>query len=175
MATSRELSLCLARQDPRPANRTVPQDVVIRQFKQMLRSYPNLAAEGFDEVVFSDSLHRLLPYLKRLSEARAADLGLDGGDGLGDPLLVRRVFGPEIVPLWRRKPGSNLAGGTATLARTCRGCHVFDPLRNVFQGDREGTRRGGTCGGHATHRPHRPRAVDRARRLRHDDGRTHRS
>ncbi|WP_329438028.1 hypothetical protein [Streptomyces canus] len=53
----------------------------------------------------------LLPYLKRLSEARTADLGLDDGDGLGDLLLVRRVFGPEIVPLWRWKPGSNVAGG----------------------------------------------------------------
>ncbi|MER5341560.1 AAA family ATPase [Streptomyces mirabilis] len=36
---------------------------------------------------------------------------LDGGDGLGGLLLVRRTFGAEIVPLWRWKPGSNVAGG----------------------------------------------------------------
>jgi hypothetical protein len=45
----------------------------------------------------------------RLSEAVQADLGLDGGDGLGD--LVSRVFGEEILPLWQWKPGSNVAGG----------------------------------------------------------------
>ncbi|MFD3933419.1 hypothetical protein [Streptomyces sp. NPDC058614] len=28
-----------------------------------------------------------------------------------DLLLVRRTFGPEILPLWRWKPGSNVAGG----------------------------------------------------------------
>lgn len=77
----------------------------------MVRSHPQLKAEGFNEVVFSDSLYLLLPYLERLSESRTADLGLDGGDGLGGLLLVRRTFGAEIVPLWRWKPGSNVAGG----------------------------------------------------------------
>jgi predicted kinase len=104
-------SVCVERQGPRPDNRTVPDDTVLAQHKAMVHSHPQLKAEGFNEVIFADSLYRLLPYLKRLSEARTADLGLDGGDGLGDLLLVRRVFGPEIVPLWRWKPGSNLAGG----------------------------------------------------------------
>ncbi len=46
-----------------------------------------------------------------LSETRQADLGLDDGDGLGELLLVRRTFGPEILPLWRWKDSSNIAGG----------------------------------------------------------------
>lgn len=104
-------SVCVERQGPRPANRAVPDDTVLQQHKAMVRSHPQLKAEGFNEVVFSDSLYRLLPYLERLSEARTADLGLDGGDGLGELLLVRRTFGAEIVPLWRWKPGSNVAGG----------------------------------------------------------------
>ncbi|WP_217239827.1 ATP-binding protein [Streptomyces sp. AC555_RSS877] len=104
-------SVCVERQGPRPANRTVPDDTVLAQHKAMVHSHPQLLSEGFNEVVFADSLYRLLPYLKRLSEARTADLGLDDGDGLGDLLLVRRVFGEEIVPLWRWKPGSNVAGG----------------------------------------------------------------
>uniref|UniRef100_UPI002F918BD8 ATP-binding protein n=1 Tax=Streptomyces sp. NBC_01562 TaxID=2975879 RepID=UPI002F918BD8 len=105
-------SVCVERQGPRPANRTVPDDTVLAQHKAMVHSHPQLLSEGFNEVVFADSsLYRLLPYLERLSEARTADLGLDDGDGLGDLLLVRRVFGPEIVPLWRWKPGSNVAGG----------------------------------------------------------------
>ena len=111
VVVSTPASVCVERQVPRPANRTVPYDTVFAQHKAMVHSHPQLLSEGFNEVVFTDSLYRLLPYLKRLSEARTADLGLDGGDGLGDLLLVRRVFGPEIVPLWRWKPGSNVAGG----------------------------------------------------------------
>ncbi|WP_319267509.1 ATP/GTP-binding protein [Streptomyces europaeiscabiei] len=103
-------TVCVERQGPRPANRTVPEDTVIQQRKDMVDSHRTLKAEGFPEIVFSDSLYRLLPYLERLSEAWTADLGLDG-DGLGDLLLVRRVFGEEIVSLWRWKPGSNVAGG----------------------------------------------------------------
>jgi predicted kinase len=104
-------TVCLERQGPRPANRTVPEDTVIQQRKDMVDSHRTLKAEGFPEVVFSDSLYRLLPYLERLSEARTAVLGLDGGDGLGDLHLVRRTFGEEILPLWQWKPGSNVAGG----------------------------------------------------------------
>ncbi|WOT40674.1 ATP-binding protein [Streptomyces coeruleorubidus] len=104
-------SVCVERQGPRPANRTVPADTVRAQHKAMVHSHPTLLAEGFNEVLFADSLYQLLPYLKRLSEKRTADLGLDGGEGLGDLLLVRRVFGEEILPLWRWKPGSDVAGG----------------------------------------------------------------
>ncbi len=104
-------SICIDRQDPRPANRTVPKDVVAQQHQAMVASHRTLKAEGFPEIVFSDSLCRLLPLLERLSGVRQADLGLDGSDGLGDLLLPRRVFGPEILPLWRWKDGSNIAGG----------------------------------------------------------------
>ncbi|MGV9342879.1 AAA family ATPase [Streptomyces sp. NPDC003688] len=104
-------SLCVERQRPRPVNRSVPEDTVRAQHKAMVRSHPGLAAEGFNEVVFADSLNRLLPYLKRLGATRNADLGLDGGNGLGDLLLVRRVFGAEILPLWQWKPDSTIADG----------------------------------------------------------------
>ncbi|MFG2463337.1 AAA family ATPase [Streptomyces sp. NPDC048523] len=108
---STPLSACIERQQGRPADRSVHENTVTAQHQAMVRSHPHLLSEGFNEVVFADSLYQLLPYLKRLSEARTADLGLDDGDGLGDLLLVRRVFGPEIVPLWRWKPDSNVAAG----------------------------------------------------------------
>ncbi|MFJ3860373.1 hypothetical protein ACIPRL_29575 [Streptomyces sp. NPDC090085] len=104
-------SVCVERQSPRPANRTVPDDTVRAQYTAMVRSHPKLLAEGFNEVLFSDSLCQLQPYLQRLGDARQADLGLDGDDGLGEMLLVRRVFGAEVLPLWRWKPGSKAAGG----------------------------------------------------------------
>lgn len=103
--------VCIERQGPRPANRTVPESVVVKQRQAMVDSHRSLKAEGFPEVVFSDSLYRLLPFLERLSGTRQADLGLDGSDGLGELNLVRRTFGEEILPLWRWKPGSNVAGG----------------------------------------------------------------
>ncbi|NJP73444.1 ATP-binding protein [Streptomyces sp. C1-2] len=104
-------SVCIERQGPRPANRTVPEAVVVKQRQDMVDSHRTLKAEGFPEVVFSDSLYRLLPYLERLSAARQADLGLDGSDGLGELNLVSRTFGEEILPLWQWKPGSNVASG----------------------------------------------------------------
>lgn len=105
------LDLCVERQGSRPDNRRVPEDVVRAQHQAAAHSHQRLAAEGFNTVVFADALFRLEPYLKRLSGARNADLGLDGGDGLGDLLLVRRVFGEEILPLWRWLPGLDLAAG----------------------------------------------------------------
>ncbi|MEU9061701.1 AAA family ATPase [Streptomyces sp. NPDC048430] len=104
-------SVCIERQGSRPANRTVPEDVVVKQHQAMVASHRTLKAEGFPEILFSDSLCRLLPYLERLSGARQADLGLDGSTGLGELNLVRRTFGDEILPLWQWKPGSNMAGG----------------------------------------------------------------
>ncbi|MFI2913930.1 AAA family ATPase [Streptomyces sp. PDY-4] len=105
-------TVCVDRQSARPANRRVPEDVVIRQRQDMVDSQRRgLKAEGFTEVTYSESLYQLLPFLERLSGARQADLGLDGGDGLGDLNLVARMFGEEIVPLWQWKPGSNVAGG----------------------------------------------------------------
>ncbi|MFB7781886.1 AAA family ATPase [Streptomyces vinaceus] len=107
---STPVSVCVERQGPRPANRTVPDDTVRAQHTAMVRSHPKLLAESFNEVVFSESLCQLLPFFQRLGDARQADLGLDGGDGLGEMLLVRRVFGEEVLPLWRWKPGSKAAG-----------------------------------------------------------------
>lgn len=83
----------------------------MRHAERAERSHPALLAEGFNEVVFASSLYRLEPHLRRLSETQNADIGLDGSDGLGDLLLVRRFFGPDILPLWRWKPSSDVAGG----------------------------------------------------------------
>ncbi|MFF4393650.1 AAA family ATPase [Streptomyces sp. NPDC001552] len=104
-------TVCVERQGPRPANRTVPKDVVLQQYRDMVSSHISLASEGFAEVIMADSLSRLLPYLERLGDKRTADLGLDGGDGLGELLLVRRTFGEEILPLWRWRDGSDIADG----------------------------------------------------------------
>ncbi|MFI9311357.1 AAA family ATPase [Streptomyces triculaminicus] len=104
-------SVCVDRQKPRPANRRVPVDVVLAQHKAMVHAHPRLAREGFDHIVYADSLDRLEPFLRRLSDDKLTDPGLNGSDGLGDLLLPRRLFGPEILPLWRWKPGSPLAGG----------------------------------------------------------------
>lgn len=104
-------SVCIERQGPRPANRRVPEEVVAQQHQDMVSSCRKLKSEGFPEIVYSDSLYRLLPFLERLSETRQADLGLDGSDGLGELNLVSRTFGKEILPLWRWKDGSNLADG----------------------------------------------------------------
>ncbi|MFJ6250657.1 MULTISPECIES: AAA family ATPase [unclassified Streptomyces] len=111
VVVSTPLSLCLQRQQPRPANRRVPDDVVRRQHEAMAFSHQSLAREGFTQVLFAHDLNRLEPYLRHLSAARQADLGLDGGDGLGHLLLVRRFFGEEILPMWRWKDGSDIAGG----------------------------------------------------------------
>ncbi|MER6129755.1 ATP-binding protein [Streptomyces sp. NPDC001795] len=103
--------VCLARQVPRPDNRTVPDDTVRAQHKARVHSHQSLRGEGFNEVLFAENLYRLEPFLRRLSETRDADLGLDGSDGLGSLLLVRRIFGPEILPLWQWKDSSDIAGG----------------------------------------------------------------
>ncbi|MGW6016262.1 AAA family ATPase, partial [Streptomyces sp. NPDC055210] len=105
------ISVCVDRQNARPASRKVPQTEVLRQHTEMVRSHPGLTGEGFTQVDFADRIRRLEPYLKHLSEVRNADLALDGSDGLGDLLLARRFFGPQILPLWQWKPGSMLAGG----------------------------------------------------------------
>lgn len=104
-------SVCLDRQEVRPVNRRVPDDKVRAQHKAMCHAHQGLASENFDHVVFADSIYRLEPYLRRLSDARRSDLGLDGSDGLGDLHLARRFFGPEILSLWRWKHGSDLAAG----------------------------------------------------------------
>ncbi|MER7042736.1 ATP-binding protein [Streptomyces microflavus] len=104
-------SVCIERQGSRPANRRVPEEVVGHQHQDMFAARRTLKSEGFPEIVYSDSLYRLSPFLERLSGTRQADLGLDGSDGLGELNLVRRMFGEGILLLWRWKPASNLAGG----------------------------------------------------------------
>ncbi|MGC4986644.1 AAA family ATPase [Streptomyces sp. DT193] len=104
-------SVCVARQEGRPANRRVPEPVVLAQHAAMVDVWPGLPGEGFDHVVIVENLYRLEALLQPLSDARRADLGWDGGEGLGDLLLVRRYFGPEILPMWRWRDGSQLAGG----------------------------------------------------------------
>ncbi|MFI6607958.1 hypothetical protein [Streptomyces sp. NPDC050507] len=65
----------------------------------------------FDHAVVAKNLYRLQALLQQLSDARRADLGWDDSEGLGALLLVRRIFGPEILPMWRWRDNSQLAGG----------------------------------------------------------------
>ncbi|MEU4655076.1 ATP-binding protein [Streptomyces sp. NPDC023723] len=105
------LSVCVARQEGRPANRRVPEQVVRAQHAAMVDAFPGLPAEGFDHVVVAENLYRLQALLQPLSDTRRAGLGWDDNEGLGDLLLVRRIFGPKILPMWRWRDNSPLAGG----------------------------------------------------------------
>lgn len=104
-------SVCVERQEGRPANRRVPEPVVRAQHAAMVDAFPGLPAEGFDHVVVAENLYRLQALLQPLSDARRAELGWDDSEGLGDLLLVRRYFGPEILPMWRWLDNSQLADG----------------------------------------------------------------
>ncbi|CAL9676022.1 AAA family ATPase [Streptomyces sp. enrichment culture] len=128
-------TVCVKRQGSRPANRTVPESVVRQQHQDMVDSQRTLKSEGFREVIFADDLSRLLPLLERLSAARQADLGLDGGDGLRGLLLVRRVFGPEILPLWQWKPDSTLADGDRVAEIRLGRQHLTLALRTDIDGE----------------------------------------
>ncbi|MEU7158881.1 ATP-binding protein [Streptomyces chrestomyceticus] len=103
--------VCVARQAGRSPARAVPEDVVRRQHAETVAAFPQLRDEGFTHVVLADHMHRLELLLRRAGDARRADLGWDGGDGLGSLLTVRRFFGSEVLPLWRWRDGSQLAGG----------------------------------------------------------------
>ncbi|MEV4341031.1 AAA family ATPase [Streptomyces sp. NPDC049590] len=132
-------TVCEQRQGLRPASRTVPEAVARQHRKDMVGSQRTLKADGFREIVLVDTLYRLLPFLRRLSAARQADLGLDGGDGLGELLLVRRVFGPEILPLWQWQwqwqPGSAVAGGDRVAEIRLGGQHLTVALRTDIDGE----------------------------------------
>ncbi|WP_331734011.1 hypothetical protein OG345_40985 (plasmid) [Streptomyces sp. NBC_01220] len=101
----------MERQKGRPANRRVPEKAVRAQHAAMVDAFPGLPAEGFDHVVVAENLYRLQALLQQLSDARRADLGWDDSEGLGALLLVRRIFGPEILPMWRWRDNSQLADG----------------------------------------------------------------
>ncbi|MEU8509921.1 hypothetical protein AB0C40_35690 [Streptomyces brevispora] len=101
----------MERQEGRSANRRVPERAVLAQHAAMVDAFSGLPTEGFDHVVVAENIYRLQPLLQRRSDARRADLGWDGGEGLGDLLPVRRYFGLEILPMWRWRDGSQLADG----------------------------------------------------------------
>lgn len=104
--------VCVARQADRSPARAVPEDAVRRQHAETIAAFPHLRDdEGFAHVVLADHMHRLELLLRRAGDTRRADLGWDGGDGLGSLLTVRRFFGSEVLPLWRWRDGSQLAGG----------------------------------------------------------------
>ncbi|HBF85899.1 MAG TPA: ATP/GTP-binding protein [Streptomyces sp.] len=105
------VSVCVERQEGRPANRLVPESVVRAQHAAMVDAWPGLPAEGFDHVVVAENLNRLQELLRPLSDSRRAELGWDDSEGMGDLLLVRRYFGPEILPMWHWRDGSQFAGG----------------------------------------------------------------
>ncbi|MFI6728712.1 AAA family ATPase [Streptomyces atratus] len=111
LVISTPASVCVERQADRTPDRAVPEPVVLAQHAAMLDAFSGLPGEGFDHVVIAENIHRLEALLQRVSDARRADLGWDGGEGLGDLLLVRRYFGPEILPMWRWRDTSQLAGG----------------------------------------------------------------
>ncbi|MFB9581064.1 MULTISPECIES: hypothetical protein [Streptomyces] len=56
------------------------------------------------------------PPRRAISDARRADLGWDGGERLGDLLLVRRDFGSGILPMWRWRATAR-SSPTATALR----------------------------------------------------------
>lgn len=101
LLVSTPADLCVKRQADRDPARAVPEDVVRRQHADAVNAFPQLRVEGFDHVVFADNIHRLEPLLQRASDTRRREFGWDGGDGLGELLLVRRVFGADVLPLWR--------------------------------------------------------------------------
>ncbi|MFI8769523.1 AAA family ATPase [Streptomyces sp. NPDC053792] len=105
------LPVCLARNADRSAERRVPEDTVRAQHRAAVDAHPNLHHEGFDHIVFASSLDRLTPLLERATAERRSELGWDGGEGLGETLLLRRIFGPDIARLAEWREGSTLAGG----------------------------------------------------------------
>jgi predicted kinase len=129
------VSLCVIRQTARTPDRAVPVDTVRAQHAAAVTAYPGLRNEGFDHVVFADQLHRLESLLQRASDARRADLGWDGHRGLGDLLLVRRVFGDAVLPLWRWVEGSMLAGGDRVAEITLGADRLILALRTDVDGE----------------------------------------
>jgi predicted kinase len=84
-------SVSQARNAVRPANRSVPADTVTAQHAQIVAAHPRLAKEGFDHIVFAESLPVLGTALERLArEERATEPIAD----------VRRIFGDAAAELF---------------------------------------------------------------------------
>ncbi|MFI7246376.1 AAA family ATPase [Streptomyces qinglanensis] len=111
LLVSTPADVCVQRQASREPSRAVPEDVVRRQHADIVAALPGLRGEGFDHVVHADDIHRLEPLLQRASDTRRRELGWHTGPGLGALLLVRRVFGADVLPLWTWRDNSDLAGG----------------------------------------------------------------
>ncbi|MFJ6785252.1 AAA family ATPase [Streptomyces yangpuensis] len=129
------VSLCVTRQTARTPDRAVPADTVRAQHAAAVTAFAGLRGEGFDHIVFADQLHRLEPLLQRASDARRADLGWDGHQGLGSLLLVRRVFGDAVLPLWRWAEGSTLAGDDRVAEITLGADRLHLALRENVDGE----------------------------------------
>lgn len=132
---STPLPEAMDRNSRRPDSRRVPDDIVRAQHAAMVAARPGLLNEGFDHVVFADTIGRLRPLLRRVSDARHRDLGLDGGTGLGDELLLRRFFGPEIARLATWRDGSPLADGDRVVVLRAGGEYLNLAFRNNADGD----------------------------------------
>lgn len=76
----------------------------------MLHSHQQLAAEGSNTIVFAVNLHRLEPFLARPSAASEADSGATAAMTWA-ACLVGLFFGSESLPLWKRRPDSDLVTG----------------------------------------------------------------
>ena len=105
------LDVCLERNKRRPDDRRVPEALVRRPHAAMTAAAPGLHVEGFDHVVSAQDIDRLRPLLRRVSNRWRRELGLDGSAGLGDELLLRRFFGPELARLFTWTDNSPLADG----------------------------------------------------------------
>lgn len=85
------LSVAQQRNAARPGNRRVPADIVAEQYAQVVAAHPRLEQEGFDHVVFAESLPVLGTALERLTaEEEKTEATAD----------VRRVFGHAAADLF---------------------------------------------------------------------------
>ncbi|MFB7598367.1 AAA family ATPase [Streptomyces sp. NPDC056160] len=100
--------VCVQRQTGRRAERAVPEDVVRRQHAEAVAAFPRLHDEGFDHVVFADSVRRLELLLKRAADTRRRESGWDDDPG---EALIRRVLGEELLPLWQWRDTPSFPGG----------------------------------------------------------------
>ncbi|MFE9444900.1 AAA family ATPase [Streptomyces sp. NPDC006602] len=134
------LPVCLERNAARTGDRRVPEDTVRAQHQAMVAtaSPAHLRHEGFDYVEFAPSIQRLGrlgALLQRVSDTRLRELGQDGSDGLGNELLPRQCFGPELARLATWKDGSDLAGGDRVVVLAVAGDYLTLAFRKDVDGE----------------------------------------